>query len=592
MKTTITNQFNGHYQDFYGKYLKGGLKKLSADEYQGLCPFHEDKKPSFSINAKSGAYYCHGCSEKGGAFHFYGKLHGLDTKSDFGKILHGISEDFGISWQKEKGKLQKTYDYTDPDGRLLYQVCRFEPKDFRQRRPDGNGGWIWNIKDVERVLYRLPELVNASQIFIVEGEKDVENLRALGFVATCNAGGACKWQDSYTQALIGKHCLIIPDRDEPGRKHAQLVAAALNRKASSVRIVELPAEANGKLIKDVSDFIDAAEDRDKAGERLSILSEGAPCWIPLATKTAGPEPQGIVPGRQSNEKEKQADAMVRIGRTAELFVTQDGSVWARFQTQGHLECWPVHARGGGFRQWLVSEFFRENDAAPSPTAVQSALDVIEAIAKYGEGRKNREVFTRVAGHEGRIYLDLADDSWHAVEISAEGWRVIAAPPVCFRRTRGTLPLPEPKLGSKLELLDDLVNLGGEKSRRLILSWLLFTLNTDGPYPILTFVSEQGSGKSTTAKILRMIIDPNQAPIRALPKNLEDLAVAAEHSWIPTFDNLGHMPDGFSDAFCRLATGAGFAARQLYTNGEEFVFWAKRPVILNGIVEPASSARSA
>jgi hypothetical protein len=148
-------------------------------------------------------------------------------------------------------------------------------------------------------------------------------------------------------------------------------------------------------------------------------------------------------------------------------------------------------------------------------------------------------------------------------------------------------LPEPKLGSKLDLLDDLVNLGGEKSRRLILSWLLFTLNTDGPYPILTFASEQGSGKSTTAKILRMIIDPNQAPIRALPKNLEDLAVAAEHSWIPTFDNLGHMPDGFSDAFCRLATGAGFAARQLYTNGEEFVFWAKRPVILNGIVEPAS-----
>jgi len=591
MKTKIINHFDDHYQDFYGKYLKNGLKKLRGDEYQGLCPFHEDTNPSLSINGKTGEFFCHGCREKGDIFNFYGKLYGLNTRFDFRIILSGIANNFGIPWQHRNRKLVKTYGYTDAEGHLLYQVCRFEPKVFRQRRPNDANGWIWDLKGVQRVLYRLPEVLKTDEIFLVEGEKDADNLQALGLKATTNPGGAGKWQNSYTQALVGKHIFIIPDNDEPGRKHAQQVAAALHLKTASVRIVELPAEVNGKLIKDVSDFIDAVENRKKAGEQLSIMSEAAPLWSPQAKKTAETESQGIVPEHQNevkkDEKDKQADAMVRIGSTAELFVTKGGGTWARFETHGHLECWGIQAGSGEFRQWLVSEFFRKNGTAPSPTAVQSALEVIKSIAAFGGGQRNREIFTRVAGHEGHIYLDLADESWRAVEISSDGWRMVSNPPVYFRRTKGMLPLPEPKTGGDLWLLDNLVNLGGEESRRLILSWLLFTLNPAGPYPILTLVSEQGSGKSTTAQILRMIIDPNQAPMRALPRNLEDLAVAAEHSWIPCFDNLGHMSNEFSDAFCRLATGAGFAARQLYTNGEEFVFWAKRPVILNGIVEPAS-----
>jgi hypothetical protein len=117
-----------------------------------------------------------------------------------------------------------------------------------------------------------------------------------------------------------------------------------------------------------------------------------------------------------------------------------------------------------------------------------------------------------------------------------------------------------------------------------LSLLVYCLNPFGPFPLLCIISEQGSGKSLTAKILRMIIDPSQAPIRALPKCLEDLAVAAEHSWVLNFDNLSYIPDLFSDALCRMATGGGFATRALYTNDEESVFWATRPIILNGISE--------
>ena len=282
MKQKISVQFDGHYQDFYRKYLNGSLKKLGGDEYQGLCPFHEDKKASFSINAKNGVYYCHGCNEKGDAFHFYGKFHGLDVKPGFQEILKGIAGDFGIPWQQQgkKGNLQTIYNYTDPNDRLLFQVCRVEPKDFRQRRPDGNGGWVWDLKGVERVLYRLPDLAKSSEIFIVEGEKDADNLRKLGFVATCNSGGAGKWQDSYTQALIGKHCFIIPDRDGPGRKHADMVAMALWGKAKAVQVIELPDQIGSQPVKDVSDFIKAIGNPDEASNRLRIMAERTSKWSP------------------------------------------------------------------------------------------------------------------------------------------------------------------------------------------------------------------------------------------------------------------------------------------------------------------------
>ena len=183
MKEAIFSHFNGHYHDFYSKYLPS-LKKIGANEYAALCPFHEDQKPSFNIDAQNGGYFCHGCGKKGGPFHFYAKRHGMDTKADFGKILSGIANDFGIPWTEEKRRLVKTYDYTDADGRLLFQVCRFDPKDFRQRRPNGNGGWIYDLKGIEPVLYRLPQIGKAQEVLIVEGEKDADNLCGLGFAAT------------------------------------------------------------------------------------------------------------------------------------------------------------------------------------------------------------------------------------------------------------------------------------------------------------------------------------------------------------------------------------------------------------------------
>src|SRR5262249_35581459 len=120
------------------------------------------------------------------------------------------------------------------------QALRFAPKNFGQRRPDGNGGWIWNMKGVGKVPYHLPEIVKAKTVFVVEGEKDADNLRAIGLTATCNVGGAGKWLEEYS-ARFSPHqsVVVIPDNDEPGKNHAHKVAASLYGRVASLKILEL-----------------------------------------------------------------------------------------------------------------------------------------------------------------------------------------------------------------------------------------------------------------------------------------------------------------------------------------------------------------
>jgi len=277
-KDRVISHFSGNFEHFYKKYLPNASKNGGA-EFKALCPFHDEKEPSFNFNRDTGQYYCHGCGKKGDAIHFYGKLSGLDTRRDFGRILRGIAKDFGIpddevigtkpyEHPKAQGIPAATYDYTDEQGKLLFQVCRMEPKNFTQRKPDGKGGWIPSIKGVRRVLYHLPEVLKSQQVVIVEGEKDVDNLHALGIAATCNPGGAGKWSEDYLKALEGKDVVLIPDNDIPGREHMVKVAAALEGSARSIRWLELPGLPDKG---DVSDFIKTLPDHEAAAERLALM---------------------------------------------------------------------------------------------------------------------------------------------------------------------------------------------------------------------------------------------------------------------------------------------------------------------------------
>jgi hypothetical protein len=173
------------------------------------------------------------------------------------------------------GRIIATYEYQDEAGNLLYQVCRFDPKNFRQRRPDGNGGWTWKLGDTPRVLYRLPQLLAANRdgwVFVAEGEKDADSLVSVGLTATCNPGGAGKWgRLSDDSALHGRRVAIIPDNDTIGVAHAKHVAQRLYDKAAEVRIVELPGES-----RDVSDWLAGGGTVD----RLHELVDAAPRFEP------------------------------------------------------------------------------------------------------------------------------------------------------------------------------------------------------------------------------------------------------------------------------------------------------------------------
>ena len=189
----------------------------------------------------------------------------------------GVRHDGNGTEREEASKVVATYDYQDEQGKFLYQVVRYVPKTFKQRRPNGNGGWIWNLDGVRRVLYRLPKLLAADPsypVFVPEGEKDVDNLRALepDFIATTNPGGAGKWHDEYSKVLAGHGATVVllPDNDEPGRKHALQVGLSLLKAGVSVKVIQLPGLPSKG---DVSDWLAAGGTANQLWEFVAAASE-------------------------------------------------------------------------------------------------------------------------------------------------------------------------------------------------------------------------------------------------------------------------------------------------------------------------------
>lgn len=274
LKDKILTQIN--FEKFYTEHL-GKLTTTNGNEALVRCPFHDDKTPSLSINLDTGFYHCFGCGEKGDIFTFYQKINGLN----FTVALHRLADELGIKTHNGLGELEKVYDYTDANGTVVFQVCRFEGKQIRLRQPDSNGGYIWNIKGVAPIPYNLPAVTKAHTIYICEGEKDCDTLNALGYTTATNSNGAGKWNSILNKFFKDKEVVILPDNDEPGRKHAELVAHSLAGHASSIKVVEfsdLPEKA------DVTDFLNSLSTQSIIRKRFCLDSRIA-CtyfWEPQA----------------------------------------------------------------------------------------------------------------------------------------------------------------------------------------------------------------------------------------------------------------------------------------------------------------------
>lgn len=268
----------------------------------------------------------------------------------------------------------------------------------------------------------------------------------------------------------------------------------------------------------------------------------------------------------------------------ELWHTPDNVAYATYPVNGHIETWAITSRT--FKRFVAGQYYKEHGAALNTETLNAAINVIESQA-INDGEEY-PVYTRIAEYNGNIYVDLCNHDWQVVEITPDGWRIIDESPVRFRRSLSMKPLPIPASGGTIEELRKFLNVD-DTTWILVVVWLAAALRPGKPYTVLMLSGEQGSAKSTTARLLRALIDPNEAPLRAEPRDIRDLMIAAINSLVLAFDNLSYIPPWLSDALCRLSTEGGFATRQLFTDDGETIFKAQRPIILTSIEDVATRA---
>jgi DNA primase len=294
-----------------------------------------------------------------------------------------------------------------------------------------------------------------------------------------------------------------------------------------------------------------------------------------AAKTSE-EGEGGTNSGEAGVKKSQATMLVELMEGVELFHTGEQRAYASLQIEDHFETWSLRSKG--FRLIMRERFYRLYNTVPRAQALEDAICVLEARGLYGP---EIPVYGRLALHEGCIYVDLSNDKWEVVKISAQGWEILANSPVKFRRTNGMQPLARPVAGGRLDELLDYINVKPPEWK-LLAAWLVCALNPDCQYPVLTINGEQGSAKSTACRFIRRLLDPSITLLKASPKDERDFWIAAQNSWVLAYDNLSEIPNWLSDTLCRVATGGGNATRLLYTDDEEVFFDARRPVLLNGI----------
>lgn len=576
--------------------------KKHSDYFSAKCPNHDDAKNSLIVSEQPNGKITFDCKAKCDGRDVLTKLdlsfadlYPLNLKNSTRRIYAPKKITSSItSESKDERKPIKTetvcrYDYKDETGAILYSKIRVKEfyddgatdKAFYCSQPNGKK----NLNGIRRVLYHLDEINTAPEsttIFLCEGEKDADTLRGFGYIATTNYDGAGSWRDEYNQHFKNHVVVICLDHDRAGVERGETLAEKLHGIAAEIYLLdcfegEPLADKHGK---DVTDFFES----DQTIDDFITLLEHAPMFEPVEQTSE------TAPDATANDETtggKVIETLIKIGLTAELFNTAKGDTFASFANhKGIFETCAIDSRN--FDSWLIYSFWQAEHKSPSENAFKQAKAILSGTAKYE--RETREVFTRLAHHGANYYLDLSDEQSRIVEITANGWQIIAAKnaPVRFRRSSGMLPLPVPVAGGGIGQLRKFLNVASDDDFLLVLSWLTASLRGDAPkYPILSITGEQGSAKSTTSLILRQLIDPNDAPLRMPARELRELCITANNNFTVVFNNLSHLEQWFSDALCCICEGGGFSVRTLHTDTDETIFKARRPIILNGIAEIAT-----
>jgi 5S rRNA maturation endonuclease (ribonuclease M5) len=265
----------------------GKLTASGPSRFMAKCLFHEDGTASMSVDDSKGLFNCFGCKAAGSVIDFWARQRNCQPADILREMGNG-NKNGGSAAPTRLPKAppsnsasppaEKTiewiYSYENQFGWEVYQVVRYKPKTFRQRHQDENDNWVWSMEGVTRVLYHLPQVMGAERVWICEGEKDAETLTALGFVATCNVGGAGKWLDAYTETLAGKEIVLCGDNDKAGEEHVALVFESIAGKVKNTRQINLPKE-----FKDASDYAASFATPAEARAALESLRDAAPVLV-------------------------------------------------------------------------------------------------------------------------------------------------------------------------------------------------------------------------------------------------------------------------------------------------------------------------
>jgi hypothetical protein len=406
-------------------------------------------------------------------------------------------------------------------------------------------------------------------------------------------------------AELAAATLLVKHYPREGKRHEGAlvlggVLARVRMQAEDIKaFMAAVAEAAGdEQVEDRAGSAASAFDRLRSGEECPGLPRLRQVWgeqvADVVAEWLGLEATSVSQEEEAGtQRMKQTELILEQAAEAGLFHSDDDNCYADIERNGHRETLRIGSTA--FRQWLLHEYYRKSGGmVPSAEPLRAAIETLKARALY-DGPQ-RSVYLRVASADGKIYLDLADDGWRAVEVDENGWRLIINPPVRFRRAPGMRPLPVPvksDVTKALRTLRRLVNLRKDDDEPsiddtdfvLLVCFMAAALRSDEPslpYPVLGIQGEEGSAKSTLAGIAQDCIDPHRIKERRLPREDRDLFIGANKRHVVAFGNVSQLPEWLSNSLCNLSTGGGFATRALYTDEDEILFSATRVIILNGI----------
>ena len=282
-------------------------------------------------------------------------------------------------------------------------------------------------------------------------------------------------------------------------------------------------------------------------------------------------PKGTAPPNTTNSFNKFTEDVLADTKT---FHTVTNDPYAVTNIGNCRETW--HIKSAEFRTFIQLQYYNATKKMVGQADLTTLIGLLTAKAQFESPKKS--VHIRIAGSKEAIHIDLTNKRREIVEITPDGWEILTDTPYYFIRPQGMKELPRPKHSKNKSKLKQLFTTDGV----LISAWLLGAMNPEGPYPILVLQGGPGSAKSTTTRIIKELIDPNEAAIRAHPRSFRDMMISAKNTWVLAFDNLSEIPRWFSDGLCQLSTGGGYAVRKQYSDSLEQIFNAKRPVILNAI----------